>query len=64
VDAAETVGEYAHVAKDRAEHLAEDAGDKLNHFGKDMTQLVKTYPIQALLVGFGVGMLLGRVSRA
>jgi ElaB/YqjD/DUF883 family membrane-anchored ribosome-binding protein len=67
-DAAESVGEYAHVAKDRVQHLAEEAydkaGDKLGTLGKDVTTLVRNHPIQALLVGFAVGMLLGRVSRA
>ena len=38
--------------------------DKLGNVGHDVTEMVKKYPIQALLVGFGVGLLLGRVSRA
>jgi len=66
--AADSVGEYAHQAKDRVQHFAEEAydkaGDKLGTLGTDVTALVRNYPIQALLVGFGIGMLLGRVSRA
>ena len=55
-------------AGDRVQHIAEDAygfaGDKLGTVGHDVTELVKKYPIQALLVGFGVGLLMGRASRS
>jgi ElaB/YqjD/DUF883 family membrane-anchored ribosome-binding protein len=67
-EAVEAVGEYAHDAKDKVQHFAEEAydtaGDKLGTLSKDVTELVKKYPIQALLIGFGAGMLMGRASRA
>jgi len=67
-DAADKANAYAHEAKDKVEHWAEDAcdvaGDKLGTLGNDVTSMVRKYPIQALLVGLGVGLLLGRVSRA
>lgn len=67
-DAVEAVGDYASGAKDKVQHFAEDAydtaGDKLGTLSHDVTNLVKKYPIQALLIGFGVGMLMGRASRA
>ena len=60
--------DFAIDAKGKALHFAEEAydqaGDKLGTMGRDMTDLVKKYPIQALLIGFGAGLLLGRVSRA
>ena len=66
--AVDAVGDFAHDAKHKAQHYAEDAydmaGDRLGTLNTDVTELVKKYPIQALLVGFGVGMLLGRASRA
>ena len=67
-EAVEAVGDYASGAKDKVQHFAEDAydkaGDKLGTLSHDVTDLVKKYPIQALLIGFGAGLLLGRVSRA
>ena len=66
--AVDAVGDFASDAKHKAQHYAEDAydvaGDRLGTLNTDVTELVKKYPIQALLVGFGVGMLLGRASRS
>jgi hypothetical protein len=67
-------GEYAHQAHDAAsqaadkvQHWAEDAYDVAGRyagdFGQEVTSLVRRYPVQALLVGFGVGLLLGRAVR-
>ena len=36
---------------------------KYNNLGKDVTGLVRTYPVQSLLVGVGLGYLLARRSR-
>jgi ElaB/YqjD/DUF883 family membrane-anchored ribosome-binding protein len=68
-------GDYAHQARDlagqaadRVQHWAEDAYEHAGHYAKDFGQelstLIRRYPVQALLVGFGVGLLLGRVVRA
>jgi ElaB/YqjD/DUF883 family membrane-anchored ribosome-binding protein len=69
------VGDYAGQARDmagnaadRVQHWAEDAydyaGKHAGDLGQEMTSLIRRYPVQALLVGFGVGLLLGRVVRA
>jgi ElaB/YqjD/DUF883 family membrane-anchored ribosome-binding protein len=69
------VGDYAGQARDaagqaadRVQHWAEDAYDVAGRyagdFGQEMTSMIRRYPVQALLVGFGVGLLLGRVVRA
>jgi len=78
-DAVDALGELATEAKDRVQHFAVDAkdkvqqlaeeaydkaGDKLGTLSHDVTELVKKYPMQALLIGFGAGLLMGRVSRA
>jgi ElaB/YqjD/DUF883 family membrane-anchored ribosome-binding protein len=59
-------GDTAKHAADKVQHWAGDAYDATAHaagdFGKEVTALVRKYPVPALLVGFGIGMLLGRVS--
>ena len=40
------------------------AGDYAKDFGTEVTGMIRRYPVQALLVGFGIGLLLGRVARA
>ena len=63
-DAGEGVGQ----ATDKVQHWAEDAyqfsGEHLGEFGRECTSLIRRYPVQALAVGFGLGLLLGRASRA
>ena len=36
---------------------------KFEDLGKDVTELVRTYPIQSLLIGIGIGFLLARRAR-
>jgi uncharacterized protein YjbJ (UPF0337 family) len=36
---------------------------KIDHLSKDVTALVRTYPVQSLLIGIGLGYLLPRRSR-
>ena len=36
---------------------------KFGDLGKDVTELVRTYPIQSLLIGIGIGFLLARRAR-
>jgi uncharacterized protein YjbJ (UPF0337 family) len=36
---------------------------KFDHLAKDVTQLVRTYPVQSLLIGVGIGYLLARRTR-
>src|SRR5690348_3765313 len=53
-------GEGIGQAADRVQHWAEDAydtaGDKLGDFGKEVTVMIRRYPVPALLVGFGLGL--------
>ncbi len=51
-------------AKDKVQEYATMAADTAQDMGKELTNLVRRYPLQALLVGLGVGLLLGRVSRS
>jgi len=54
---AESVQRFAHDAYDA---VGERAGD----FGREVASLVRRYPLPAILVGFGVGLLLGRAARS
>lgn len=67
-------GDYAGQARetvqqvgDKAEKWARDAyestSETVGDFGKEVTRLVKNHPLPALLIGFGVGLLLGRTGR-
>lgn len=62
------VGETAKVASDKVQKWAGEAYDATSHvagdFGREVTSMVKKYPIPALLVGFGLGMIVGRSIRA
>jgi ElaB/YqjD/DUF883 family membrane-anchored ribosome-binding protein len=75
--AAEKVQRWAHDAYDAsaegvgqaAEKVQKWAGDaydvtseKVSDFGQEVTSFVKRNPIPALLIGFGVGMLIGRAT--
>ena len=77
-DAASTVRdkaqEWAGDARDAAQHAGERvqrwAGDAydataehVGDFGKEVTILVRKHPIPALLIGFGIGLLIGRTAR-
>ena len=57
-------GDAAH----RVEKWADDAysatADTAKDFSKEMTQMIQKYPIQSVLIGLGVGLLLGRAARA
>ena len=74
-EAKDKVKEMAAGAGDTAKHTAEkvqqwagDAYDATSHvagdFGKECTALVRRFPVPALLVGFGLGMLIGRSVRS
>jgi len=66
-DYAGDAGETARHAAEKVQDWAGDAYDATANaagdFGRELTSFVRKYPVPALLVGFGVGMLLGRVSR-
>ena len=58
----------ARQAGDRVSHWATDAYDSVEHnagdFGKELTSMIRKHPVPALLIGFGVGLLLGRAAKA
>ncbi len=64
--AQQKVSEWAHDARQAGENVQRWAtdvyDDNIKDIGRDVTDMVRRYPIPALLVGFGVGMLLGRVA--
>lgn len=61
--AAEQVG----AAKDKVQGWAttatDQAGTAVKGAGRELTALVRRYPVPALLIGFGLGFLLARVTR-
>jgi hypothetical protein len=62
--AGDRVGDYAGQVQHWAEDAYDHAGDYAKDFGTEVTGMIRRYPVQALLVGFGIGLLLGRVARA
>lgn len=54
----------ARQAGDRVQRWAGDAydaaADRMGDFGKECSTLIRRHPLQAVLIGFGVGLLLGR----
>jgi phage-related protein len=60
---ASSVGDAAVGAKDKAVELTREAASKVEDIGQDVTALVRRYPLQSMLVGFGVGFLVAQVMR-
>lgn len=67
---AETVQDRARRAADQVADTArqglkaaEGATEKVKEYGDEFANLVRRYPLQALLVGFGVGYLCSRACR-
>jgi ElaB/YqjD/DUF883 family membrane-anchored ribosome-binding protein len=52
---ASSVGSAAVQARDKAVELTSAAVSKAEDLGLEVTKLIRRYPLQALLVGFGVG---------
>jgi len=50
-------------AKDKMQEAAFMAAGKAEEIGEEMTSLIRRYPIQALLIGFGVGFLFAQTMR-
>jgi hypothetical protein len=68
--AQEWAGDAYDAARDagrRAQRWAGDAydvaADRLEDFGTEVTGLIRRHPIPAILIGFGIGLLLGRAAR-
>jgi ElaB/YqjD/DUF883 family membrane-anchored ribosome-binding protein len=67
---AEWAGDAGKTAKDAGNKVAEWAGDayeytaeKAGDFGQEVTSLIRRHPLPAVLIGFGIGLLLGRAAR-
>ena len=60
---ASSVGGAAVQAKDKAQEVAGAAAEKVGEVGQDVTELIRRYPVPALLVGVGVGFLLAHLLR-
>lgn len=71
---AEKVGEYGEQVRDFTQHAAHRAqkwadetydrtADTVRDFGNDVTTLVRHHPIPAVLIGFGIGLLIGRSAK-
>ena len=52
---------------DKVQHWAQDAygvtADSLQDFSQETTRLVRKYPLTSLMIGFGAGLLIGRLMR-
>jgi ElaB/YqjD/DUF883 family membrane-anchored ribosome-binding protein len=59
----ELASNVATQVKGKTQEIATATAEKAEDLGKELTNLARRYPIQALLVGFAVGLVLGRVSR-
>ena len=66
-EARHAVGDFAEHAGEKAQKWAgeayEVAADNVSDFGKEVTKLVRNHPLPAILIGFGLGLLLGRTAR-
>lgn len=66
----EWAGEAGDVAKQAGQKVQAWAGDaydatadKVGDFGKEVSSLIRKHPLPSLLIGFGVGLLVGRAAR-
>jgi len=55
----------AYDATSKSMHEAYDVtAKKMDEYTHELTQMVRKYPIQSVLIGFGVGLLVSRAIRA
>jgi len=66
-DTLEIVKEKARDAKDKAMEwgsvAADKAGDTLQDLGKELSKVVRRYPLQSVMVGMAIGFFLARPHR-
>jgi hypothetical protein len=62
-DWASSVGGAAVQAKEKAKEVAGAAAENVGEMGQDLTDLIRRYPLPALLVGVGAGFLLAHLLR-
>ena len=60
-------GDAARQAGDKVQRWAGDAyeatSDAVGDFSKELTSMIRKNPLPAVLIGFGLGLLLGRTAR-
>jgi hypothetical protein len=59
---ASSAADLAGQAKDKAVEFASTAGHKVGDFGQEVTDLIRRYPLPALLIGFGLGFAVATAS--
>jgi ElaB/YqjD/DUF883 family membrane-anchored ribosome-binding protein len=60
---ATSVGHAAVQAKEKAQEVTAAAAETVSDVGQELTTFIRRYPLQSLLVGFGVGFLVAHVVR-
>lgn len=63
-DVSNTASQAGHRVQQWAGDAYDYSADHMKDFGQELTGMVRRYPIPAVLIGFGVGLLLGRAARA
>ena len=61
--AAERAGQTGDRVQAWANQTFDSASDSMKGFGKEVTDVVRKYPLPALVVGFGIGLLCGRIMK-
>ena len=62
-DAKEAVQHAGEKAQKWAGDAKDVAADAVGDFGREVSSLVRKHPLPSLLIGFGVGLLVGRAAR-
>jgi hypothetical protein len=63
-DAGDAVSHAAEKAQEWGSDAAHAVSDQARKAGDELTSLIRRYPVPALFIGFGLGMLMARAMRA
>lgn len=63
-NAGDSARQFGHQAQRFAGDAMEYTSEHFKDFGGEMTSMIRKYPIPAVLIGLGVGLLLGRSARS
>jgi ElaB/YqjD/DUF883 family membrane-anchored ribosome-binding protein len=61
--ATEKAGQASEKVQAWANQTFDSTAESMKGFGKEASDLVRKYPVAALIAGFGVGLLCGRIMR-
>jgi len=61
--ATQAAGQASEKVQAWAGQTFDSTSESMKGFGKEVTEVVRKYPLPALLVGFGVGLLCGRIMK-